>query len=54
MHGLFKTRKSLPRGWQSRSDADRKMMFDRFHITRHVVEAVDTVRKREHPVTQQL
>jgi transposase len=29
-------------------DADRKMVFDRFHIMRHVVEAVDTVRKREH------
>ena len=29
-------------------DADRKMVFDRFHIMRHVVDAVDTVRKREH------
>jgi transposase len=28
--------------------ADQKMVFDRFHIVRHVVEAVDTVRKREH------
>jgi transposase len=28
--------------------ADGKMVFDRFHIMRHVVEAVDTVRKREH------
>jgi len=29
-------------------DADRKMVFDRFHIMRHVVDAVNTVRKREH------
>jgi transposase len=29
-------------------DADQKMVFDRFHIMRHVVDAVDTVRKREH------
>jgi len=29
-------------------DADRKMVFDRFHIMRHIVDAVDTVRKREH------
>jgi transposase len=29
-------------------NADRKMVFDRFHIMRHVVDAVDTVRKREH------
>lgn len=29
-------------------DADSKMVFDRFHIMRHVVEAVNTVRKREH------
>lgn len=28
-------------------DADKKMVFDRFHIMRHVVEAVNTVRKRE-------
>ena len=28
--------------------ADLKMVFDRFHIMRHVLEAVDTVRKREH------
>ena len=28
--------------------ADQKMVFDRFHIMRHVVDAVDTVRKREH------
>lgn len=27
--------------------ADQKMVFDRFHIMRHVVDAVDTVRKRE-------
>jgi transposase len=29
-------------------DADRKMVFDRFHIMRHVVDALNTVRKREH------
>jgi transposase len=28
--------------------ADGKMVFDRFHIMRHVVEAVDKVRKQEH------
>lgn len=28
--------------------ADGKMVFDRFHIMRHVVEAVDKVRKLEH------
>ena len=28
--------------------ADGKMVFDRFHIMRHVVDAVDMVRKREH------
>lgn len=28
--------------------ADTKMVFDRFHIMRHVVEAVDKVRKQEH------
>lgn len=30
--------------------ADGKMVFDRFHIMRHVVEAVDKVRKQEHKV----
>lgn len=29
-------------------EAERKMVFDRFHIMRYVVEAVDKVRKREH------
>lgn len=29
-------------------DADSKMVFDRFHIMRHVVDAVDKVRKQEH------
>lgn len=29
-------------------DADGKMVFDRFHIMRHVIEAVDKVRKQEH------
>jgi transposase len=28
--------------------ADDKMVFDRFHIMRHIVEAVDKVRKQEH------
>jgi len=28
--------------------ADQKMVFDRFHIMRHVLEALDKVRKREH------
>jgi transposase len=28
--------------------ADQKMVFDRFHIMRHVLQAVDQVRKREH------
>lgn len=28
--------------------ADEKMVFDRFHIMRHVIEAVDKVRKQEH------
>lgn len=29
-------------------EADSKLVFDRFHIMRHVLDAVDTVRKREH------
>lgn len=29
-------------------DADNKIVFDRFHIAKHMGEAVDTVRKREH------
>jgi transposase len=28
--------------------ADKKIVFDRFHVMRHVVEAVDKVRKNEH------
>ena len=28
--------------------ANEKMVFDRFHIMRHVVDAVDKVRKQEH------
>jgi len=28
--------------------ADQKMVFDRFHIMRHVLQALDKVRKREH------
>lgn len=30
-------------------EADDKMMFDRSHIIRHIVEAVDRVKKQEHP-----
>jgi transposase len=30
------------------ADADEKTVLDRFHIERHLNEAVDTVRKREH------
>jgi transposase len=30
--------------------ADHKMVFDRFHLMRHVLEAVDKVRKREHKI----
>jgi transposase len=29
-------------------DAEQKIVFDRFHIIKHMGEAVDTVRKREH------
>jgi transposase len=29
-------------------DAETKIVFDRFHIMKHMVESVDTVRKREH------
>ncbi len=29
-------------------DAARRIVFDRFHIMKHMGEAVDTVRKREH------
>ncbi|RLQ20139.1 ISL3 family transposase [Seongchinamella sediminis] len=29
-------------------DADSKMVFDRFHIMRHVLDGVDKVRKQEH------
>ena len=34
--------------------ADGKMVFDRFHIMRHVVEAVDRVRKAEHKALMQV
>jgi transposase len=34
-------------------DADGKMVFDRFHIMRHVVDAVDKVRKQEHKALMQ-
>ena len=30
------------------SGADNKMVFDRFHLMRHVLDAVDKVRKQEH------
>lgn len=33
--------------------ADQKMVFDRFHIMRHMLEAVDAVRKRENRDLQQ-
>jgi transposase len=29
-------------------DADKKIVFDRFHVMRHVLDAVDKVRKNEH------
>ncbi len=29
-------------------EAERKIVFDRFHVMRHVLEAVDKVRKSEH------
>ena len=29
--------------------AEGKIVFDRFHLMRHVIDAVDTVRKRERP-----
>lgn len=34
-------------------DADGKMVFDRFHIMRHVVDAVDKVRKQEYKALMQ-
>jgi len=33
-------------------DAEQKIVFDRFHIMKHMVESVDTVRKREHRALQ--
>ena len=33
--------------------ADTKMVFDRFHIMRHVIDAVDKVRKQEHKALMQ-
>jgi transposase len=33
-------------------DAERKIVFDRFHAMKHVTEAVDRVRKHEHQVLQ--
>ena len=33
-------------------DAEEKIVFDRFHIMKHMVEAVDTVRMREHRALQ--
>jgi transposase len=35
------TRENVP-------DAERKIVFDRFHIMKHMNEAVDEVRKNEH------
>lgn len=34
--------------WANVPGAGEKMVFDRFHIMRHVIEAVDKVRKQEH------
>jgi transposase len=34
-------------------EAGQKMVFDRFHLMRHVLEAVDAVRRREHRKLQQ-
>jgi len=34
-------------------DADRKIVFDKFHIARHLQEAVDAVRKAEHRALKQ-
>ena len=31
-------------------NADKKIVFDRFHVMRHVIEAVDKVRKAEHRI----
>jgi transposase len=33
--------------------ADRKIAFDKFHVARHLGEAVDKVRRREHKLLQQ-
>jgi transposase len=33
-------------------DAESKIVFDRFHIMKHMVEAVDSVRKSEHRILQ--
>src|SRR4051812_49113487 len=33
-------------------DAERKIVFDRFHVMRHMNEAVDEVRKKEHKALQ--
>jgi transposase len=33
-------------------DADQKIVFDRFHVMRHILKAVDEVRKKEHKVLQ--
>lgn len=33
--------------------ADNKMVFDRFHIMRHILDAVDKVRKQEHKALQE-
>lgn len=34
-------------------DANEKMVFDRFHLMRHILDAVDKVRKREHKTLMQ-
>ena len=35
-------------------DANKKIVFDRFHVMRHVLEAVDKVRKNEHKQLSEL
>lgn len=34
-------------------EAEKKIVFDRFHVTRYVVDAVDKIRKQEHRLLQQ-
>jgi transposase len=34
-------------------EAEKKIVFDRFHVTRYVTEAVDKVRRREHKILKE-